>query len=315
MELRRRAANQRAALNPGLLDPAAHPPEPDAGLVGVWDDLGAAHEHALVVLAMELECWIEEVDGGFGVFAAPEHLAAIDAEHALYAAEQAERRQHAELPAVSGGVGLTLLWLAALVGAFLHQDADPDFTERFSNSNLALFEQGEWWRPFTALFLHADAAHLLGNAIMGGLLCVLVVDALGGWRGWLLILAAGTIGNLLTGWLYFPEPHDSIGASTATFGALGILVAIGTYHAWLSRSYRELQPLLVPVAVGLMILGLWGTGGERTDVAGHLFGWLCGVLLGLGAVVLRGTGGGPTNSPGRAFDARRGRQWGRFRKA
>lgn len=259
-------------------------------MVGVWPELAGAHEHALVVLAMHLDCWIEELDGGFGVFAAPGDLVAIDAEVALYAAEQAERRQHVELPLVSGGVGLTLLWLATLVGGFVLQQDDPDFTQRFSNSNEAVFLHGEWWRPFTALFLHADAAHLLGNTAMGGLLCVLVVDALGGWRGWLLILIAGTLGNVLTGWLYLPEPHDSIGASTATFAALGILVALGTCQAWLARSYRELRPLLVPMAVGVMVLGLWGTSGERTDVGGHLFGWLCGVVLGFALVVGRGSG-------------------------
>jgi rhomboid protease GluP len=288
LELWRRATHPRAELNQGLLDHAAQPAEPEAGRVGVWPDFSAAHEHALVVLAMGVECWIEEVDGGFGAFAPREDLAAIAAELALYAAEQSERRQPAELPMACGGLGLTLVWLAALLAAFLRQHADADFTRRFSNSNYAVLEHGEWWRPFTALFLHADAAHLLGNALMGGLMCVWVVDALGALRGWLLILAAGTLGNALTGWLYFPEPHDSIGASTATFGALGILVGLGTYQAWLARSCRELRPLLVPVAVGLMVLGLWGTSGERTDVAGHLFGWLAGLLLGLAAAVWRG---------------------------
>jgi rhomboid protease GluP len=281
LELRRRQANRHRKLSEPLHDPAAES-LPAAARVAGWPLLADAHEHALVVLAMRLDCWVEpEPDGGFALLVDPADLDPVRAELATYASEQAQRRERVELPMVSNGIGLTILWALVLLGIFLQQQNDPSLAARFSNSNIAVFFRGEWWRPLTALFLHGDAAHLLGNATLGGLLCLLAVQTLGGWRGWLLILTAGAAGNALTGWAHLPAPHDSLGASTATFAALGLLVGLATIQAWRSRSYRELRPLAVPLVVGLVVLGLWGIGGERTDVAGHFAGWSCGVVLGL----------------------------------
>jgi membrane associated rhomboid family serine protease len=39
--------------------------------------------------------------------------------------------------------------------------------------------------------------------------------------------------------------------------------------------------MVVPMAVGLFILGSHGVGGENTDVLAHLFGWLSGVVIGV----------------------------------
>jgi membrane associated rhomboid family serine protease len=137
----------------------------------------------------------------------------------------------------------------------------------------------------------------LGNIFIGGIFCVMVAQSVGAWRGWALILAAGTLGNALNAGLRFPAEFLSLGASTATFGAVGILVGTASVAAWRSRSYRELRPVLVPVVIGLVLLGWYGTGGEtaadgggNTDVAGHFAGWASGVLLGGAAGIPAGKG-------------------------
>jgi membrane associated rhomboid family serine protease len=162
-------------------------------------------------------------------------------------------------------------------------------------------ERGEWWRPFTSLFLHADPGHLLGNVFIGGVFCVMVAQSVGAWRGWALILAAGTLGNAVNAGLRFPAEFVSLGASTATFGAVGILVGTASVAAWRSRSYRELRPVLVPVVIGLILLGWYGSGGDsagtegnNTDVAGHFAGLASGVLL--GGVAAVGIPGRPERS-------------------
>jgi membrane associated rhomboid family serine protease len=116
--------------------------------------------------------------------------------------------------------------------------------------------------------------------LIGGTFCVFVAQSFGQWRGWFLILASGVLGNLITCAVHFPQPFRSIGASTATFGALGLLVGMGMVLAWHSRSYRMLKPVIAPIAVGLVLLGWFGAGGVDTDVLGHLFGWLSGIFLG-----------------------------------
>ncbi len=86
----------------------------------------------------------------------------------------------------------------------------------------------EPWRAVTALTLHADTAHLIGNAISGTVFASAVHRRLGPGGGSLAILAAGTLGNVANAFYHVAlgEPgHRSIGFSTAVFGAIGLLAA------------------------------------------------------------------------------------------
>src|SRR5690606_15365544 len=83
----------------------------------------------------------------------------------------------------------------------------------------ALFERGEWWRPLTALFLHADAAHLLSNLMSGGFVLSAVLTTMGRWRGWLLLAVAAVTGNLAAAALHGTGEYRSLGASTGVFAA------------------------------------------------------------------------------------------------
>jgi len=139
---------------------------------------------------------------------------------------------------------------------------------------------GAWWRSVTALTLHADLAHVLGNAVA----LIIFVSALGRWLGrgvaLALVLIAGALGNLVTAYLYGSH-HDSVGASTAAFGALGILGGLQ-----LVRRYRFTAQLdrrrraLTVVAACLGLFAMLGVG-ERTDVVAHLAGLAVGLLLGV----------------------------------
>jgi membrane associated rhomboid family serine protease len=180
-------------------------------------------------------------------------------------------------------VELAILWITSLLVVFGMQGEDAGFTERFCNSSLAVIRDGEWWRPFTSLFLHGDLNHMIGNIGFGVIFCVLVAHTVGPVLGWVLILASGAIGNLLTAGIRYPEEFQSVGASTATFGALGILVGVGAQVAWQARSYRKLGASLVPVGAGVIMLGWFGAGGENTDVAAHVAGFGVGAVLGLAA--------------------------------
>jgi rhomboid protease GluP len=263
-------------------DAAQNQSEAEWPAVGCWPSLAAAYDHALVVLAMNLDCQVDDgEDGCYAVRADPAHAAAIRHEFAVFAAEESQKRERVDPPVFPAGVELAALWVAALVVVFLKQVADPQLSSRFSNSSEALIAGGEWWRPFTALFFHADFGHLMGNVFIGGMFCLLVAQSIGAWRAWLLILAGGTLGNALNAWAHFPEAFQSIGASTATFAAVGILVGGETLRAWRARSYQLIKPLMIPLFVGIIVLGWFGTGGETTDVAGHVAGFGSGILLGL----------------------------------
>jgi len=137
---------------------------------------------------------------------------------------------------------------------------------------------GQWWRAMTALTLHLEPDHLLANLTFGALFTFFVARYLGGGVGWMAILTTGAVGNLLNGWLSGAD-HRSIGASTAVFGALGLLTAY-TWRRGLPRG-SSFRSRVAPLIAGLALLAYTGTAGENTDLGAHLMGFLTGLALGL----------------------------------
>ena len=136
---------------------------------------------------------------------------------------------------------------------------------------------GQWWRTITALTLHLDVAHLVANLIFGSVFGYLAGRILGGGVAWLAIVVAGATGNLINAWIQ-PPAHTSIGASTAVFAALAIIVA----HALRPRPPVQTKRLVrwSPLIGGILLLAFTGVGGERTDVAAHVTGFGSGLVFG-----------------------------------
>src|SRR5439155_99969 len=111
---------------------------------------------------------------------------------------------------------------------------------------------------------------------------------------WATVLAASGIHHRVaptaTGWAVVVAGDDgakastAVGASTLTFGAIGVLSAQAFVARWRGRPTRR-RPWVVVVA-GLMLLLMLGTA-QGADVPGHLFGLLAGAVLGLGAGLAR----------------------------
>ena len=169
----------------------------------------------------------------------------------------------------------------------------PDWVA-LGNAQAALIREGQWWRLVTALTLHADWAHLSSNLAIGGILVVFLCRELGSGLAWSLLLGAGTLGNLVNATLQSPG-HSSVGASTAVFGAVGILAAISLVRYRLNLRRRW----MLPVAAALALLALLGTEGKSTDLGAHLFGFAYGCCLGVITEYLIGRHG----RPGRLLNA------------
>lgn len=136
---------------------------------------------------------------------------------------------------------------------------------------------GESWRTVTALTLHLDAGHIIANLVFGAVFGYLAGQVLGGGVAWLVIVTAGALGNFMNALVQAPT-HSSIGASTAVFAALGVIVshALRRWGDDRERPLRRWSPLIG----GVVLLAFTGVGGERTDVAAHVTGFLAGLLLG-----------------------------------
>lgn len=241
-----------------------------------------AERYALVLAAMGVKCRIVADGGGASLLVVPGDAARAEREIAAYVRENTRQTPPAPMvrPAAEGIIG-ALAYAAVLV--FLHSAALRDaFGLDWLAAGAAqagLIAEGQLWRSVTALGLHGDGGHLLGNIAIGGLFGLLLAQMLGGGLAWLAILLSGAAGNLVAALLRSPE-HTSIGASTAVFGALGLLSAL----SWRHQAPARLQGLRrwLPLAAGVMLLAYLGMGGERTDILAHVTGFFTGIALGLG---------------------------------
>jgi rhomboid protease GluP len=212
-----------------------------------------------------------------------------------------ERPRHGASPAIP-------LVFAALVAFFLvtgpEQRGSIWFARGVAMSSQVL--STEPWRAVTALTLHADATHVLGNAISGTIFASAVQRRLGSGGAALAVLASGILGNVANAFYHRVSgvEHGSLGASTAVFGAIGLLAATQlVLHRGDSRRARTWLEIAAPIVGGFALLGTLGSGSGdgRTDLGAHLFGFLSGVLLGLGAAL-------PLRRTTIAFDVGSGRQ-------
>lgn len=250
---------------------------------------------ALVLEARFIDCRIEPGDGGWQVRVPPESLDSACRELRLFVEEN--RNWPPFLPPVRPLIENTLPTISILVllatfhnltGLDLTYQGHPVNWTGIGNAHGSLILNGQWWRLVTALTLHADWLHLLSNLAIGGVFVVYLCRDLGSGLAWSLILASGIFGNLANAYVQLPS-HSSVGASTAVFGAVGILGALGVmrYRHHLRRRWP------IPIAAALSLLALLGTEGERTDLGAHLFGFMFGIVFGLVAELLVGWFGRP----------------------
>jgi membrane associated rhomboid family serine protease len=182
----------------------------------------------------------------------------------------------------------TTLWALIAIGVFYNLTLlDINLAGHYpvnwydlGNAHAGKIMDGQWWRLITALTLHADWQHLLGNLMIGGVFISRLCRDLRSGPGWLLLLGAGIFGNLINAWLQNPT-HRAVGASTAIFGAVGILAAISMVRY--RQNLRPRRRWTLPVVAALGLLAMLGVGSENTDLGAHLFGFLFGLPLGFGA--------------------------------
>lgn len=258
--------------------------------VGYYSNPNVADESGLVVLSMGLSYWIRKEDENFVVYVEEETATQVAKEISEYEQDKkllARQLEEARaLPEYSGDVVMPFLYIMLLLTGFWFQIRfHPWVVIHGSNSARHFVEELEWWRPLTALFLHADWLHLLKNAVSGLLFGCLVAGSLGPRRGWILILLTGVMGNTATALIRPIDSAPSIGASTAVFGALGILTAFGVTMAFRLRRFfhYSLVSKLVPLVFGLTLLAMQGMGGgpdSNTDVLAHVNGFGAGSILG-----------------------------------
>jgi rhomboid protease GluP len=139
-----------------------------------------------------------------------------------------------------------------------------------------VFRSGEWWRLFTAPLLHASQSHLIGNAIVFGIVGFMLEPLIGPrWFAGLYVI--GGLGGALVSVFVNAPDVPSVGASGAIMGVLGAAFICGSsarsgpkgrrMQTW---ALRLIIPALIPFAAN-----------NHVDFACHLGGVLSGLAAGV----------------------------------
>ncbi|MEO5766955.1 MAG: rhomboid family intramembrane serine protease [Polyangia bacterium] len=275
-------------------------------LVRQTSDRDRADEWALVLTAVGVLHRIDrDPNGDFRILVAP-----VDWPRALRALTANDEETRAGTPVApdvpdrgSGALG-TVVGILLVAFQYVTGLWENSASSRWFVSGVADAERiraGEWWRAITAMTLHADVMHVLGNVVAS----VIFISAAGRWLGGgvaaMLILLAGTGANLLTAAVE-KKDHLSVGASTATFAALGLVVGLQSVRRWRGGGPVR-RRAWIAAGAGLALLAMLGVG-AKADVFAHAFGLGLGAVLGVLAGALD-----PPRVPRPAASPQASRSW------
>jgi len=192
-----------------------------------------ADERGLLLLALGFAYWIIDDDGTYGLYvdardahAATLELERFESERAAEIDLEREALRHSALPDPNGKTGpfslYVFTWVMCLFFAVQFYQGTPWTDLGAADSNGIL--RGELWRTVTALTLHADLGHLFANVATGLVFAWALLPLLGSGWTWMGFVLSGVAGNALNAAIHQGGSHISIGASTAVFGGLGLLV-------------------------------------------------------------------------------------------
>jgi membrane associated rhomboid family serine protease len=243
-----------------------------------------ADEWALVLTAAGIAHAIAGHDDGWSVLVFVDDADRAHAALAAYDRENTDRIPPAEAAPYPWMSGVAVAALLLVVFSFT---GPPAAGSRWFERGAAVSARiitDEPWRAVTALTLHATTVHVLGNAAATAVLLPPLVQRLGLGVALCVLLLSGVTGNLLSALVHDPR-HTAIGASTATFGAIGALAALRLVRGPTADAPR--RRWVVPAAAVLLLVML-GTAPE-SDVVAHALGLAAGGAFGLaaGAAVYR----------------------------
>jgi rhomboid protease GluP len=251
-------------------------------------------DRAFMLAAVNIPSEVDAANPGY-VVSVPYGQAAFATHHLWQYEQELRRRPRVVLepprvyPHAWVGSALYVALLALVAMIVVRGWWRPD-TFAIGTLGAAAVQSGQWWRAITALTLHLDIVHLVMNLGAGAAIGYLASRQIGVGHAWLLTVLGAGLANLVEALLSVPG-HQSVGASTAVFAALGLLAA----HSWRTRGPAASSPLRrwAPLIAGAALLGLLGTGASDqaadagTNLVAHAFGFVVGAALGVLAVLPR----------------------------
>ncbi len=135
----------------------------------------------------------------------------------------------------------------------------------------AAVHHGQWYRLFTAPFLHANIEHILFNMLTLAIIGSPVEAELGKGR-FIIVYLLSALGGSVGSYLLSNANELGLGASGAIFGLMG------AYFVLARRRHWEIRTILAFIVINLVI----GFASTAIDWRAHLGGMITGAVVTLG---------------------------------
>ncbi len=145
-----------------------------------------------------------------------------------------------------------------------------------SMSNAKVFGDGEWWRLFLHMYLHAGVLHMLFN-VFALLFAGKVVEKKIGSLPYLLLYHVIVVVNTIIMCLIFPD-SISVGASAGIFGMIGILCVMKWKNDTVCNENLKKGELIYIIVFSVLSL-LLGLESFVTHFVAFVFGLVVGILI------------------------------------
>jgi membrane associated rhomboid family serine protease len=184
-------------------------------------------------------------------------------------------------------VSVTKALLAILIGVFVLEVASagagalatgPDPQQLANIGGLyppAIAVEGEYWRLFTPMFLHAGLLHIAFNGWVLWVFGTQVERAFGSARMLAIFLVTGFLASVAS-YLFGPVVIVGVGASGAIFGLAGAFIAYAYRRRGQVLANAQLQQALIFVALNVVL----GFVIQGIDWRAHLGGLVAGLAAG-----------------------------------
>jgi membrane associated rhomboid family serine protease len=219
----------------------------------------------------------------------PECMIAAPVGHQCPECVQQARRDFRRGPGrpFRGGVGATQALLVAIGAMFVVEllvggpralgqgPGQQDLFDLGALQPLAIAD-GQYWRLFSAMFLHAGLLHLAFNAYALWLIGSMIETNLGRTRMVVIYFVTGFLASAAS-YAFSPVGTIGVGASGAIFGIFGAFIAYNYRRRHLAMAAANLRWAWTLILLNLLLV--FGFGG-RIDWRAHLGGLVAGLAAG-----------------------------------
>lgn len=140
-----------------------------------------------------------------------------------------------------------------------------------------IFEQHQFWRLLTSMFMHFGMMHLFGNMIYLALIGSSIEKAAGRWRYLALYLLSGFGASVVSAAYYYLTGQNTVsaGASGAVYGLIGATIYL------MIKNRGRMRPTALWMRIGIILIFLFYSNFVNTgiDVIAHIAGLVFGILL------------------------------------